>query len=229
MLWSETEFLKEIIDNIYNKVARKTVNLPHNLTGMNARDKDISSWLEQSDVKVLAISGMGGSGKTTLAKYTVRLLSSMLNLQSSDFKTDSLTKMDNLKLLQLNDVHLTGSYEEFSEDLRWLCWRRFHLSAIPSGLFQGNLVTIDMRDSKLRVLQFLKTLDLQGSKYLSEIRDISRLPNLETLILCHCSELVHVCESIGSLMNLALLNMTGCESLLWSFYMDYGRELASTS
>ncbi|KAI3701546.1 hypothetical protein L6452_26716 [Arctium lappa] len=73
--------------------------------------------------------------------------------KSSDLKTDSLTKMDNLKLLLLNDVHLTGSYEEFSEDLRWLCWRHFRLTAIPSDLFQGNLVAIDMRDSNLEVFE----------------------------------------------------------------------------
>ena len=61
--------------------------------------------------------------------------------------------MDNLKFLQLNDVHLIGSYEEFSEDLRWLCWHQFRLAAIPSGLFQGNLVAIDMRHSKLELFE----------------------------------------------------------------------------
>ncbi|KVE04821.1 NB-ARC-like protein, partial [Cynara cardunculus var. scolymus] len=169
---------------------------------MNARDKDINSWLKQSDSKVLIICGMGGSGKTTLAEYIVssnrqhfeiisilkdidsiykkqgnidvliqqfakdivgegkrqisylhyyrdRVLQRKKALISLDLKTDSLTKMDNLKLLHLNDVHLTGSYEDFSENLRWLCWCQFDLSAIPSGLFFKSLVAIDMRDSKL--------------------------------------------------------------------------------
>lgn len=73
----------------------------------------------------------------------------MLNLQSSNLKTDSLKKMDKLKLLQLNNVQLTGSYEDFSEDLRWLCWIGFHLKTIPTDLFMGNVVAIDMSYSKL--------------------------------------------------------------------------------
>ncbi|KAJ9552021.1 LOW QUALITY PROTEIN: hypothetical protein OSB04_016066 [Centaurea solstitialis] len=148
-------------------------------------------------------------------------------------KTDSLRKMDNLKFLKLNDVHLTGSYEDFSEDLRWLRWHRFSLTAIPSGLFQGNLVTIDMRDNKLEifeppiVLPFLKTLDLQGSMYLSEIHNISRLPNLETLILYHCSKLVRGCESIGGLMNLCLIKHD--RVLCWNFESANIKLKASTS
>ncbi|KVF00324.1 hypothetical protein Ccrd_026874, partial [Cynara cardunculus var. scolymus] len=135
------------------------------------------------------------------------------SFRSLDLKTDSLTKMDNLKLLHLNDVHLTGSYEDFSEDLRWLCWRQFDLRAIPSGLFFKSLVAIDMRDSKLKVLPLLKTLNLQSSKSLSAIRSIYRLPNIETLLLCQCYELVDVCKTIGDLMNLALLDMSECPKL----------------
>ncbi|KAJ9551076.1 hypothetical protein OSB04_015121, partial [Centaurea solstitialis] len=152
-----------------------------------------------------------------------------------DFKTDSLTKMDNLKLLKLNDVHLAGSYEDFSEDLRWLHWRRCSLITIPSGLLQRNLVTLDMRDSMLEVfeppivLPFLKTLDLRGSMSLSEIHYISRLPNLETLILCHCSELVLAFESIGRLTNLSLLNMIGCDKFWRNIGSANKRRRASTS
>ena len=75
----------------------------------------------------------------------------MLNLQLSDLKTDALQDMDKLKLLQLNFVELTGSLENFSEDLRWLCWFGFHLRTIPSGLYMGNMVAIDMSYSNLEV------------------------------------------------------------------------------
>ncbi|CAH1449176.1 unnamed protein product [Lactuca virosa] len=67
----ETEFLKEIVSTIYNKLDRKEVHLPNNLTGMATRYKDIHSWLNGSDAEFLAICGMGGSGKTTLARYIV--------------------------------------------------------------------------------------------------------------------------------------------------------------
>ncbi|KAJ9550871.1 hypothetical protein OSB04_014916 [Centaurea solstitialis] len=108
----ETKFLKEIVDTIYKELDCKEVHLPPNLTRMDTRYEEITSWLSQSNLEYLAICGMGGSGKTTLA-----------NSKSSDLKTDALQDMDKLKLLQLNFVELIGSHENFSEDLRWLCWK----------------------------------------------------------------------------------------------------------
>ncbi|KAI3708907.1 hypothetical protein L2E82_38466 [Cichorium intybus] len=67
----ETEFLRNIVDIIYNKLNRKQVYLPANLTGMDPRVEEINSWLKHSDAQFLAICGMGGSGKTTLAKCIV--------------------------------------------------------------------------------------------------------------------------------------------------------------
>ncbi|KAJ9551415.1 hypothetical protein OSB04_015460 [Centaurea solstitialis] len=138
---------------------------------------------------------------------------------SLNLKTDAFKKMDKLKLLQLGVVELTGSYESFSEDLRWLCWFRFHLRTIPSDLFMGNLVAIDLSYSSLEVfeppmvLRSLQILNLKDSHSLLEIRNISRIPHLETLILWNCHSLVRVCETIGDLAGLALLNMTGCINL----------------
>lgn len=76
----------------------------------------------------------------------------MQNLQSG-LKTDSLREMNNLKLLQLNFVELAGSYENLSEDLRWLCWHGFRLRTLPSELFIGNLVALDMSYSRLEVFE----------------------------------------------------------------------------
>ncbi|KAD6454665.1 hypothetical protein E3N88_09371 [Mikania micrantha] len=68
-LRSEASFLMEIVDTIYNKLDHKEVHLPLNMTGMWTRYKEINSWLDQHNLEFLAIYGMGGSGKTTLAKY----------------------------------------------------------------------------------------------------------------------------------------------------------------
>ncbi|GJT73334.1 NB-ARC domains-containing protein [Tanacetum coccineum] len=295
-LHPETSFLKEIVDTIYNKVGYKDVYLPPNITGMATHHQEIEFWLKQSNLEIIAICGMGGSGKTTLAKYIydtkwrsfenasfVKDIGSrckgpndLLNLQeqllkdilgekrenqlvtllgtgkinaeskiiittrentnnwhafgckspmegfeelavrssndivkeihwhfasrllkcpskrsrvlalvvttysywskgretmeglaldmqmlrkerfafkSSSLKTDALKKMDNLKLLQLNFVELDGSYENFSEDLRWLCWLGLRLKTIPSDLFMGNMVAIDLSYSNLEVFE----------------------------------------------------------------------------
>ncbi|KAJ0886593.1 putative P-loop containing nucleoside triphosphate hydrolase, leucine-rich repeat domain superfamily [Helianthus annuus] len=144
----------------------------------------------------------------------------MLYLQSSELKTEAFKKMVNLKLLQLNFVELSGSYEYISEDLRWLCWHGFHLTTIPSDLYMGNLVAIDMSYSKLEVfeppmvvLRSLQILNLKDSHDLIEIRNIIKIPHLETLILWNCYSLVYVCKSIVRLKSLELLNMTGCKNL----------------
>ncbi|KAL8232438.1 hypothetical protein R6Q57_002216 [Mikania cordata] len=131
--------------------------------------------------------------------------------------------MNRLKYLQLNFVELNGSYENFSEDLRWLCWLGYHLRTIPPGLCMRNLVAIDMSYSKLEVfeppmvLQSLHILNLKDSHSLTEIRNIAKIPHLETLILWNCCSLVNVCNTLGDLKDLALLNMTGCNILTPTF------------
>ncbi|XP_023768419.2 disease resistance protein RPV1 isoform X1 [Lactuca sativa] len=133
-------------------------------------------------------------------------------------KTDSFAKMDNLKLLQLKYVKLTGSYKNFP-DLRWLCWHGCYFTKIPSGLLMSSLVAIDMSYGNLitfeppMVLNSLKILNLKESCKLVSIDKLSRLPNLETLILWNCSSLTHVCETIGGLESLVLLDFTGCKNL----------------
>ncbi|KAI3709736.1 hypothetical protein L2E82_39502 [Cichorium intybus] len=175
-------------------------------------------WLSSESYKILS-KGEGSETMEGLAIDMQMLRGQNFAFKSSNLKTDALKKMDKLKLLQLDFVQLTGSYENFSEDLRWLSWLGFHLRAIPSDLFMGNLVAIDMSYSNLEVfeppmvLQSLQILNLKDSHNLIEIRNISMIPHLETLILWNCHSLVRVCETIGDLTSLALLNMTGCENL----------------
>nr|KAJ0189901.1 hypothetical protein LSAT_V11C800453210 [Lactuca sativa] len=142
----------------------------------------------------------------------------MLIFQPLICKTDSFTKMDKLKLLQLKYVKLTGSYKNFPE-LRWLCWHGCYFTKIPSGLLMSALVAIDMSYGNLKtfeppmVLNSLKILNLKESCKLVSINKLSPLPNLETLILWNCSCLTHVCETIGGLESLVLLDFTGCKNL----------------
>lgn len=134
-------------------------------------------------------------------------------------KTNSLAKMYKLKLLQLKYVELTGSFKKLPE-LRWLCWHRCHLKKIPSGLLMSSMVALDMSYGSLKtfeppmVLNSLKILNLKECSKLVTIRHLSRLPNLETLILWNCRSLTHVCKTIACLESLAVLDFTGCWNLL---------------
>ena len=65
----------------------------------------------------------------------------------------------------------------------------------------------------LKVLTWLKVLNLSQSKCLIETPDFSRLPSLEQLILRDCPRLHTVHQSIGCLCYLILLNLKDCTSL----------------
>ncbi|XP_076919026.1 uncharacterized protein LOC143579669 isoform X2 [Bidens hawaiensis] len=172
-----------------------------------------------TDSHDLLRKGMGSKKVEGLALDNQELREKKYAFQGSELKTDSFKGMYNLKLLYLKSVQLSGPYEHFSKDLIWLCWIGFHLSNIPSDLFMGNLVALDLSDSCLEVfepptdLKSLKILNLKDSHMLIEIRNINMIPNLETLILWNCHKLLYVCETIGGLKSLTLLNMTGCENL----------------
>ncbi|CAH1426874.1 unnamed protein product [Lactuca virosa] len=190
---SEAKFLKEIVDIIYNKLDRKEVNLPPNITVRQESKfpaKRSRVWLSSDSYKIL-INGEGSETMEGLALDMRMLEEQKFAFKSSNLKTDALQKMDNLKFLQLNVVPLTDmSYSNLE-------------------VFEPPMV-----------LQSLQILNLTGSHNLIQIRNMSMIPHLETFILWNCQNLVSVCESIGDLKSLVLLNMTGCKNLCMSEKTD---------
>ncbi|XP_059638690.1 disease resistance protein RUN1-like [Cornus florida] len=137
-----------------------------------------------------------------------------------DLHTDAFSRLRHLRLLQLNNVGLTGDYKEFPRKLRWLCWRGFPLKLIPTEFPLESLVALDLRNRSLKqlwngnkLLRLLKILNLSHSHGLTNTPDFSKLPNLERLILKDCISLIKVNESIGELVRLVLLNLKGCKNL----------------
>ncbi|XP_023746937.1 disease resistance protein RPV1 isoform X1 [Lactuca sativa] len=158
----------------------------------------------------------------------------------ASFELDTLSNMDNLMLLQLNYVHMNGSYENFPEELRCLCMHGYHLNSIPLNLPMENLVALDMSYSNIesfvfcdsnpqrhekrqklsgsclkqkRVLGSLKILNLSFCKQLRSLGDFDQLPALERLIVRNCIGLNEVCESIGQCVKLVLIDLSYCNKL----------------
>ncbi|KAM7478297.1 hypothetical protein LguiA_026510 [Lonicera macranthoides] len=136
------------------------------------------------------------------------------------YETDAFSRMEKLRLLQLNNVQLNGGYEEFPKDLVWFCWLRFPLSSLPTDFPMEKLVMLDVRYSSLKqvwektkFLSSLKILNLSHSHELTCAPDFSTLPKLESLILKDCVNLLEVHESIADLERLCLLNLKGCINL----------------
>ncbi|XP_062171829.1 disease resistance protein RPV1-like isoform X1 [Alnus glutinosa] len=141
--------------------------------------------------------------------------------ENVDLKTEAFKKMKNLRLLQINDIHLTGSYEYLSKELKWLCWHKCPLEFLPLNFHLENLVVLDMQHSnvkqiweeKKKIFNNLKVLNLSNSKYLTTSPDFSQVPQLEILILEGCTSFVQVHESIGYLKRLVSLNLKNCTNL----------------
>uniref|UniRef100_A0A2N9FSR3 TIR domain-containing protein n=1 Tax=Fagus sylvatica TaxID=28930 RepID=A0A2N9FSR3_FAGSY len=135
-------------------------------------------------------------------------------------KTEAFVNMKNLRLLQINGVHLTGCFEHLSKELRWLCWHKCPLKFLPQNFHLENLVVLDMQHSnvkqvwkEIKVFNKLQVLNLSNSKYLIKSPNFLQVPHLEILILRGCSSLVEVHESIGYMERLVSLNLVGCENL----------------
>ncbi|CAH1440555.1 unnamed protein product [Lactuca virosa] len=159
---------------------------------------------------------------------------------SVELKTEALSKMDRLMLLQLNYVQITGSYKNFPEELRWLCMHGFPLKFIPSDLPMENLVALDMSYSNIEsfgvccsnpqlqhrqklllgsclkdnmVLVLLKILNLSFCTQLYSLGGFDQLPALEKLILRGCTGLREVCESIEQCVELVHIDFSYCNKL----------------
>ncbi|CAI9293459.1 unnamed protein product [Lactuca saligna] len=191
--------------------------MARNIVLQESRDPAARSRISQNDESYRLLRKGEGSKTIEGLALDMRKLEEGMTSNPPTLKTTSLVKMDKLKLLKLRYVRLTGSYKNFPE-LRWLHWTNCRLKKIPSGLLGSSLVAVDMSNGWLKkfeppmVLNSLKILNLKWSLNLVSVRHLSRLPNLETLILSYCFSLsvTHVCESIRGLKKLFLLDFGGC-------------------
>jgi len=72
--------------------------------------------------------------------------------EDKSLSTGSFTKMKILKLLQINGAELTGSFDQLSKVLTWICWLECPLRFLPSDFSLDYVVVIDMKYSNIREL-----------------------------------------------------------------------------
>ncbi|KAL6285073.1 hypothetical protein ACE6H2_009463 [Prunus campanulata] len=84
----ESQFIKEIVEKIGNKLDHRALNVAPYAVGIDKRVQGLNRWLEDgsNDVGVAVIYGMGGIGKTTISKSAYNL--NLDRFQASSFLAD---------------------------------------------------------------------------------------------------------------------------------------------
>ncbi|XP_023745334.1 disease resistance protein RPV1 isoform X3 [Lactuca sativa] len=195
-------------------------------------------WCHMDSLRVL--KRKKGKGNLLGLALDMRMLEKEKLGASYELKTDALSNMDNLMLLQLNYVYMNGSYENFPEEIKWLCMNGFRFKSMPLELPMQNVVALDMSYSNIesfvscysnpqrlenrkkldgsclkekRLFGSLKILNLSFCKQLHSVGDFDQFPALERLMLRNCIGLVDVCESIGQCVGLILIDLSYCMKL----------------
>ncbi|KAL6272567.1 hypothetical protein ACE6H2_023259 [Prunus campanulata] len=111
-----------------------------------------------------------------------------------------------LECPKLELLHLEG--ERYSEDsMDIMCKGMKELKVLSMG-------GISALPSSLGLLKSLRTLSLNGCRYLTDISDvIGRLENLEILSFRKCDDILELPREIGLLKHLRLLDITDCNRL----------------
>ncbi|XP_052171712.1 disease resistance protein RPV1-like isoform X6 [Diospyros lotus] len=284
----EASFVKLIVEEIERQLnPTMRLHVADHSVGMIPRLQKLLKLLSMessNDVRIVAIWGIGGLGKTTIAKAAYNhiscqfegssfvaeimmhdLLRNMgkeivrqesikdtskrsrlwdhedvlemlrhdegteaiegLILSPSEAKdvkvnAEAFKKMNKLRVLHLDHVHLGSGYEHLSKRLVWLRWHGFCLKFVPSQLCMETLVALDLSHSMIRqvwkgtkTLGKLKFLYLSHCYYLTTTPDFSALSNIEELFLNNCIRLLEVDESIRYLRKLVVLNLASCKNL----------------
>ncbi|GAU42901.1 hypothetical protein TSUD_232130 [Trifolium subterraneum] len=142
-------------------------------------------------------------------------------------RSDSFKSMINLRYLHItynrysaNKVHLPKGLKWLSDKLRYLHWDLFPLESLPSTFCPERLVVLTMTRGKLRKLwdgiqklDNLVILNLEFSKDLIEIPDLSKAPNLEIVDLYNCESLGQLHPSVFTCPKLRKLLLSGCQKI----------------
>ncbi|XP_059429109.1 disease resistance protein RPV1-like [Corylus avellana] len=130
-------------------------------------------------------------------------------------------KMTRLRLFINRNARFFGSPRYLSNELRVLDWPGCPLEYFPSNFHGKKLVILRISNSPLKLpkerfkdFQNMRTMKFGLCKFLTEIPNISRIPNLEVLRVEKCESLVKVHDSVGLLKKLSILRISECNNLI---------------
>ncbi|KAK4570783.1 hypothetical protein RGQ29_029577 [Quercus rubra] len=133
---------------------------------------------------------------------------------------EAFSKMQYLKFLKIDSVHLMHDLKHLPNSLRFLDWSGYSSKSLPSSFQSNKLVKLRLKNSYIERLwkgakSFgrLKFIELNGSQKLIETPDFTEALGLEKLNLEDCINLCEIHPSISVHKNLTILNLKGCKNL----------------
>ncbi|KAL2966393.1 hypothetical protein AAZX31_16G114600 [Glycine max] len=174
-------------------------------------------WLTKDIIEVL--EGNSGSREIEMICLDLSLSEKEATIE---WEGDAFKKMKNLKILIIRNGKFSKGPNYFPESLRLLEWHRYPSNCLPSNFPPKELAICKLPQSCITSFGFhgsrkkfrnLKVLKFNKCEFLTEIHDVSDLPNLEELSFDGCGNLITVHHSIGFLSKLKILNATGCRKL----------------
>ncbi|KAL4293197.1 hypothetical protein AHAS_Ahas18G0104000 [Arachis hypogaea] len=150
-----------------------------------------------------------------------------------DLNIEGLSKIRNLELLILYDLHFSGRLTSLPNELRYLFWHGYPFYSLPSLEPYNRLVGLNLPNSNIerpwygcKDFPHLERVDLSYSKYLRETPNFEGSPRLKRLDFTGCRELMEVHPSIGHLKELAYLSFRDCDMLV-TLNLDHKCKLSS--
>ncbi|PWA62790.1 disease resistance protein (TIR-NBS-LRR class) [Artemisia annua] len=205
----ESKLIQTIVDNISKKLRSISSSIDGKLVGMEMRINEVLTSLKSctEDVRVIGITGMGGGGKTTLARAVYVHISSEFEGKSfvENVREVSKTSLLGLKSLQkqvlsdvLNDQGIT-------------------VSSVADGK--------DMMGNMMRSRKFLVVLD--DVDHIDQLEALAGKPNWfksgSTIIITTRDEQVLVSHGVSLICNVNLLSDK--EALCLFSRYTFGREI----
>ncbi|XP_039164706.1 disease resistance protein RUN1-like [Eucalyptus grandis] len=152
-----------------------------------------------------------------------------LILTGSDYQPlvithDELSRLPNLRFLELEEGTFAGDFMDDFSKLRWISWYSPKpLDLEVTNLSMKNLVVFEIVAggitddwsgwSLIKMAKNLKVLNLRGCEGITRTPDFSGCFSLERLSFYNCINLVEIDPSIGKLKRLIHLNLKECLAL----------------
>ncbi|XP_056166903.1 disease resistance protein L6-like isoform X2 [Syzygium oleosum] len=172
----QAAIVKLVVDKVLEKLEIKQKLVPEHLVSLDDRVNELKKLLDvdQPDVRLIGIYGMGGIGKTTIAKVVFNQLSSHFGKCCSfleDIRESSLTKegMVQLQKKLLHDIVGSGFTEKFKDSEQGM-------QMIGETLHTKVLVVLDDVDNKEHIKKLIGNNSLHsGSRIIITTRNTTTM------------------------------------------------------